>query len=703
MEMSKGVKKDVRVKKTIDPGNLMIVVYLLVICLVLLVGTFTGAQASVPEQAIKIEDVSRGELLFVNPEGILYPAPDLSRSVSMEISGLTARVMVKQRFENRTDRMQEAVYVFPLPAESGVDTLRMDVGGKKISGVIREKEEARKIYQQAKATGKKSSLLVQKRPNMFTTKVASIGAGETVTIEIEYQQQVRYVDGVFSLRFPLAITPRYMPQSPQSTGVEGEVVVNEDGWNMDTFVKPFETQRSPIAIDIDLDAGMELCCVESVYHKVDTKKEGLGHYAITLNKSEQSVHDFVLEWQGVQGRGVNAALFSEQRGDAQYSLLMLVPPLATTSFSTVRELLFVVDISGSMAGESMEQAQESVLYALDRLNPTDSFNIIVFNNTTSSLFAGPVEASPHMVGQAKNFIRSLNANGGTEMVPALQQAFASRRVDNDENAISQIVFITDGAVSNEEQLFSMINNMVGSSRIFTVGIGSAPNSYFMSRAATMGRGTFTYVGKPSEVQAKMGALFEKLEKPAMINITVKDKDGQPVEYFPSRIPDIYSGEPLAIAVKTSGETEDIEVEGVRQGQPWSVRLRLQKGVSHAGIASLWARQKIKSLMDERLLGGDEKQLRGEITAVALKYQLVSKYTSLVAVEEAPEKMESPARIEDRAKLQNVKVMTAPIFYAGAAQTATPAELLRILGLAIVVIGLFLLVYTKRAGHVSGKE
>ena len=701
METSKGVEKDGRVKRTIDPGNLMIVIYLLVVGLVLLVGTLTGAQASVPEQAIKLGDVSRGELLFVDPEGILFPAPDLSRSVSMKISGLTARVMVKQRFENRTDQVQEALYVFPLPADSGVDALRMEVGGKQIIGVIREKEDARKTYQQAKAAGKKSSLLVQGRPNMFTTKVANIGVGETVTVEIEYQQQVGYVDGVFSLRFPLAITPRYIPRSHDIAGVEGEVALNGGGWNIDTFAQPLESQRSPITIDIDLDAGMELCCVESVHHEVHTKKEGLGRYVITLNKGEQSVHDFVLEWQAVQGGGVNAALFSEPLEDAKYSLLMLVPPLSSTSVSMPRELLFVVDISGSMAGESMEQARDSVLYALDTLKPADSFNIIVFNNTSSSLFPGPVGASSDMLGQAKDFVRSLRADGGTEMVPALQQAFASRKIDHDENKISQIVFITDGAVSNEEQLFSMINNKVNKSRIFTVGIGSAPNSYFMSRAATIGRGTFTYVGKSSEVRVKMEALFDKLEKPAMINITVKGEG--PIEYFPSRIPDIYSGEPLLLTLKTLEKTEDIEVEGVRQGVPWSVRLHLQKGATHAGIASLWARQKIKSLMDARVLGGDEKQLQGEITAVALKYQLVSKYTSLVAVEEFPAEMDVPARMENRAKLQNVKMMTAASFYAGAAQTATPAEFLRILGLAIVVIGVFWLLCMKRAGYVSGKE
>ncbi len=479
MIMAKSIEKKAQINKgdSFDPGNVMMVGYVSIICFVLLVGSLVTAEATNTE-SVNLDDVSRGELLFKDDDGTFIPAPDLFRDVTINVSGLTARVKVKQTFVNETSSIQEAMYVFPLPDESAVDRLNMMIGERKIVGVIKEKQEAQKTYDNAKREGKKASLLVQKRPNMFTTRVANIGAGETVTVEIEYQQQVQYKDNTFSLRFPLAITPRYTPASNVNKGVEGDIFLTGEGWMMDI---PLEEQASPLSLRVNLEAGMELGCVSSVYHKVQEKKNGKGSYQLSYDSSSKNYHDFVIEWKPVEGGAVNAALFSEEGDDGVYSLLMLMPPAFKTDYTPLRELIFIVDVSGSMAGASISQAKESLLHGLDQLKQSDSFNIIIFNNSSSALFDEPVLANDRSLEQAKKFVRSLEADGGTEMKPALEMAFAMDSLADEKSRVQQVVFMTDGAVSNEEQLFNLIDKMVENRRLFTVGIGSAPNSYFMRR------------------------------------------------------------------------------------------------------------------------------------------------------------------------------------------------------------------------------
>lgn len=692
--MAKSIEKREAVNRddSFDPGNVMIVVYVSIICFVLLVGSLVTADAATTETSVSLDDVTRGELLFKGEGGVFIPAPDLFRDVTINVSGLTARVKVKQTFVNGTSSTQEAIYVFPLPDESAVDRLTMMIGERKIIGVIQEKKEAQKTYDDAKREGKKASLLVQKRPNMFTSRVANIGAGETVTVEIEYQQQVQYNDNTFSLRFPLAITPRYTPQS-SATGAEGDVFLTGDGWMMDI---PLEEQTSPLSLQVNLEAGMELGCVSSVYHQVQEKKNGIGSYQLSYDSSSKNYHDFVLEWQPVEGGAVNAALFSEEGDDGVYSLLMLMPPAFKADYSTLRELIFIVDVSGSMAGTSISQAKASLLHGLDKLKAADSFNIIIFNNTSSALFDEPVLATHRSLEQAKKFVRSLDADGGTEMKPALEMAFGMDSLADEKSRVQQVVFMTDGAVSNEEELFNLIDKRLENRRLFTVGIGSAPNSYFMSRAANMGRGTFTYIGDLSEVQKKIEQLFNKIESPAMTDILLSGNSGESLEYFPSRIPDLYSGEPLVLAVKSSTKSESLSISGMRENRPWRANLKIENGAVKSGISTLWARKKIRSLMDEMVMQADrgESNLQQQITDVALQYQLVSKYTSLVAVEERPVE-KAFAENGDMDKAEKLLAQAQPPLFAGSSQTATPAEMIRCLGGLAIFFGLSLLYLLRR--------
>ncbi len=358
--------------------------------------------------------------------------------------------------------------------------------------------------------------------------------------------------------------------------------------------------------------------------------------------------DFVLTWQPVSGSAPAAALFTEQVEGEYYGLLMVLPPAPEFAGPPpARELIFVVDTSGSMGGVAIEQARRSLSRALQELRPEDRFNIIEFNSTHHALYRRPMPATDHYVQRAQEFVRLLQATGGTEMLPALRAALEPGQ-DADELVeqlpLRQVIFITDGAVGNEVALFEEISARLGNSRLFTVGIGSAPNSWFMREAARFGRGSHTHIGALEEVGDKMAALFAGLSQPAVLDLDVswpgQERPGQ-VEAWPARLPDLYLGQPLLVSVKFGATPPrgEVVVSGDIGGQPWRQAIQLaagadpQTGPRHEGVASLWARQKIAGLLDGIILGRSAEAVRADVLPIALRHQLLSPYTSFVAVEE----------------------------------------------------------------------
>ncbi len=296
-----------------------------------------------------------------------------------------------------------------------------------------------------------------------------------------------------------------------------------------------------------------------------------------------------------------------------------------------RETVFVIDTSGSMGGTSIIQARQALLLALDELHPEDFFNIIEFDSSFSTFFKHSRPAMPAAIADAKEWVGRLQADGGTEMMAPLLAALE----DSEEHTpLRQVIFITDGCVGNEGALFGAIERELGRSRLFTVGIGSAPNSHFMERAATFGRGSFTHIGTPVEVLMRMRELFAKLENPVMADIELQWPDPN-AEMWPDPVPDLYAGEPVVVAAKLGTIHGELVATGVRADESWESSVPLSISSSRAGINRLWARRKITSLMDEKARGASEDEVRPQIIEVAKAHHLVSKYTSLVAVDVTP--------------------------------------------------------------------
>ncbi|MBT3333189.1 MAG: marine proteobacterial sortase target protein [Rhodospirillaceae bacterium] len=690
--------------------------------LILTFAVTAAASAAVPEQ------MGEGSLLLrAKGEGAYRAAIAQKSDVEIDVSGLIARAKVRQEFTNSSDSWMEGIYVFPLPHKAAVDGLRLTIGERVIEGRIEERQKAQRDYAQAKREGKKAGLVEAERPNIFTTSIANIAPGETVRIEIRYQQVLAYANGEFRLRFPMVVGPRYIPG--QANGAVQLAKFGSNGWEdgaritqpvSDVAAKPGpkgQPSLNPVTLTVRLNPGMPLADVTSHHHGIVVEAKSEGRRIITLAQDPVPAdRDFELTWRPKPDAAPQAGLFVESDAPSQtgphirHALLMLVPPMVKSDDNAppARELLFVLDTSGSMGGASIRQAKAALLRAMDSLSAGDYFNIVEFNNKHSRLFATSMKANPAHLNQAKGWISGLQAGGGTEMAPALKAALSQAAIPG---VLRQVVFLTDGAVGNEADLFALINQHLGSARLFTIGIGSAPNSHFMRGAAQAGRGSFLHIGSTAQIGPRIDDLITKLSHPAMTDIQVRFDSGGSAQLARDPIPDLYAGEPLVIAAKLTGRVGAMTVTGRRGGKVWQQSLDLQGGQQGVGIGKLWAQRKITALEDQPPRQGPEDtrhrnnpgELDAQVLALAMDYGLVSRLTALIAIDQLVARGSEDPLLSQRMSAnlpQGWKYKK--VFGNGAAMedrqasmvslpaTGTAADILMICGLLLVLLALALM-------------
>src|SRR5215468_4478324 len=671
-----------------------------------------------PQSAfLKPSDARSGSLLLKTDDGYV-DAIRLGIDVDLTVSGPTIRARVTQIFRNPTQSWMEATYVYPLPAGGAVDTLKMVVGDHVIVGDIKERQQARVIYEDAKQSGQKAALTEQERPNIFTNSVANIGPGEAVLVQIEYQEPVHQTGNTFSVRVPMVVAPRYNP-APIIQSVEFKP--NGGGWgatatdpvpDRDRITPPVlnPVQNAPVnptAITVRLQAGFALGEVKSHHHQVKTEKVDDSSQIIRLAEGVVPAdRDFELTWTPAAEKAPSIGLFREHVGDADYLLAYVTPPSVdnATQKPMPREVIFVIDNSGSMGGTSIVQAKASLLYALGRLQPGDRFNVIRFDHTMTVLFPTAVPVDAANIGRATSYVSALQAEGGTEMLPAMRAALSDgNREDN--SYVRQVVFLTDGAIGNEEQMFETISALRGRSRIFMVGIGSAPNTFLMTRAAELGRGAFTHIGSTDQVEERMRGLFSKLENPAVTGLSAKFSEAKS-DMTPAVLPDVYRGEPLVLANAAEGK----------------------------GLSKLWAHRKIADAEVSRTMRqSTPEETDKAVLALALEHQLVTRLTSLIAVDKTPsrpdgetlklaelplnlpagwefekvfgereqlrktptERRAGDAQVQHAVLRQRSPVPTVAPTAVTLPKTATDAEIKMIAGGILLVIGFVLFLITRR--------
>ncbi|MGB0134556.1 marine proteobacterial sortase target protein, partial [Dokdonella sp.] len=601
----------------------------------------------------------------------------LASDVHYQIGGLIAEASIRQRFSNHSNDWVEAQYLLPLPEGAAVHDMVLRVGERVIVGEIREKEQARVEYVEAAATGKRAALVESDRAGLFRTAVANVGPGETIEVEVRWWQQVSYRDDRFSLSLPLTYTPRYQTAN-------GEDTASAPSTSSDDH---HSTHAPTVDVRIDLDAGLALATIQSPTHRVKITQNASG-YAIALADGPAAAdRDFVLDWTPVLGTAPASAVLSETIHGETYAMVMLLPDSQLAN-PLPRELILVIDTSGSMGGASIEQARAALDLALASLRPNDRFNVIQFNSVTEALFDTAVPARAADVAMARQWVARLHATGGTAMQPALEAAL---RGSPPSTHVRQVVFATDGAVDNAGGLFQVIDRDLGQSRLFPIGIGSAPNAQFIERAATLGRGSSTIIRSGTEISARMSELFGKLDRPALRDLTLSWPGT--ADSYPQRLPDLYAGEPLLIVAKLSNLNGTLEARAMGMQETWSSSLALGRSASVPGIGRLWAQRKVESLEQSIDHGADPAAVRSDVLQLALDHHLVSRYTSLIAVELVPARDEMLDLVSRR--IAN----GAPAGSVAYAATATSAPLQFLIGLGLLALaGLFGIASIRRSRY-----
>lgn len=659
----------------------------------------TGSQPEPP-----LPPVGEGCLLYRSPiSGMYEPIPLTHTDAEIDVRGLVASATVTQQYANTTAQPIEAVYVFPLPHNAAVYDMEIHIGNRIIRSVIKERAEAKKIYETAKSEGKRAALVEEERPNIFTTSVANIMPGDKINVRLRYVEPLRWEDGRIRLTFPMVVGPRYIPGT-RAVGHDG------NGWAMDTNQVPDASRITPtvrnpesrsghdISVTVDLDAGFEAASVHAVSHEIRSTRlsDGRQHVELTAGTTLPN-KDFILELSQAESTRPQTHLFlsTSDSGETHF-LLAAYPPSVQPKERVPMEMLYMIDVSGSMSGTSIEQARDALLQALDRLRPTDRFGILQFSSGYQEFSSEPLPATPENLDRARRYVRSLEANGGTEMLPALTHLIRKPQVPG---YLRHVVLLTDGDLGNEEEIFAEMRKDLGDARLFTVAIGSAPNHFLAAKMAQFGRGTFTHIADVSEVRDQMTRLFDALDSPVLTDVKLTFTGVEVSDVYPERAPDLFMKQPLLIFGRiTRGTSGTLHLTGNSGTASYdsSIPFDSEKATFHPGITTLWARQRVEDLMDHWRHSDDKGQaeIRGSIIAHAIRYRLVTKFTSLVAVEEVvvnPGGQNHTAAVptEMPAGWQVDRVFGAPA-------TGTADEFFQTLGLTLLGAGTILWVLLRFA-------
>ncbi len=564
------------------------------------------------------------------------PVPLKHTSVVGNIDGYIATVDVTQQFHNPYNSKIEAVYVFPLPDNAAVSEFVMTVGERKIRGIIREREEAEKIYNDARAQGHVASLLTQERPNIFTQRVANIEPGKQIDINIRYFNTLQYDDGAYEFVFPMVVGPRYNPAGT-TDGIGAVPRGNNGGSGQSTeiaYLAPNERSGHDVSLSLNISAGVQIESVRSINHDVAVKDVTETERSVTLSAADSIPNkDFVLRYQ-VAGDKIKTAMMTHKDDHGQYFTMMLYPPAQLEQIPrSPMEMVFVLDCSGSMNGRPLEQARAAIAHALQSLTPRDTFQIINFSSTASQLGAVPVIATPQNIQKGLAYLNSLNGQGGTEMIQGLKAALD---FSHDEGRFRLVSFMTDGYIGNDHDILNAVSAKLGDSRIFSFGVGQSPNRFLLDRMALLGRGAVAYLSlndNPVEIMDRFNA---RISHPAMTDLSIDWGTMNVTDVYPQILPDLIVGRPVVVTGRFTGEPSVVKVGGRQGMQPTSFAFAVAANDStkqHKGIASVWARLKIMDLMAQFSRTPDQAaELRQTVTQTALDYSLMSTFTSFVAVD-----------------------------------------------------------------------
>ena len=617
---------------------------------------------------------TQGSLQVIDPNGKPKAVCPLKHTdVKAEISGFLARAVVTQEFENPFKEKIEAVYTFPLPQNAAVDDMTMLVGDRTVRGKILRREEAQAVYEAAKSNGQTASLLNQERPNIFTQSVANILPGEQIKISISYVETLKYEDGSYEFVFPMVVGPRYIPGN--ATGAQPNA--NGDGFAPNTDQVPDASRITPppvpegmrvghdVSIDLTLDAGVSIDGLSSKTQEVDVERPD-DHRAHVRLKDQATIpnKDFIFRYD-VAGKKISDALLTHSSANGGFFTLILQPPeRVTVEDVTPKELVFVLDTSGSMSGFPIEKAKETMKLALDNLYPYDTFNLITFSGDEHILFPEPVSATKENLAKAQAFLESRQGGGGTEMMKAIK---ASMDPSDAEGHLRVVCFMTDGYVGNDMEIIGEVQKHPNA-RVFAFGIGNSVNRFLLDNMAKYGRGEVEYVGLNDDGSAAARRFHERVRNPLLTDISI-DWNGMSVaDVYPKTIPDLFSAKPVILTGRYTGNGRGVvRLKGRMSGRDFVREIPVDFSSSqsqHDVLATLWARTRVDDLMSRDFKGAQQGNMQDDVKQaiinLGLDYRLMTQFTSFVAVEEMivtdggkPRRVDVPVEVPEGVNRQAV--------------------------------------------------
>ena len=585
------------------------------------------------------------------------------------IDAFVATVSVRQRFRNPLARTIEASYVFPLPHDAAIHEFVMTIGERRIRGIVRERDEAQRIYERAKRHGHVASLLTQERPNVFTQKVANIEPGHRIDVEVRYFHTLTYVDGWYEYVFPMVVGPRFSPpgtpdpitgsSTEEWSSGAGSVLGRYRGRVVPTL-RPEQRSGRDVSLAVEIDAGVAIEELESVHHGISAEWHGPDFVTATMNSQESIPNmDFVLRFR-VAGEHLKTAFMTHRDARGNFFALMLVPPARADRLARAPlEMVFVLDVSASMEGWPLQVSQEAIRRTLYRLGPDDTFQVVGFADDSRSFRRQAVPATPGNVESGLTFLDELSSGGRTKMVQGIRTALGSPR---DPRRMRIVTLFTDGFIGNEEEVFAVVRRNLGNARLFSFGIGSSVNRHLLEELARVGRGAVAYVGLTDDVARAADRFHERVRYPVLSHLDIDWGQMRVQDLQPPRLPDLFLGRPVIVTGRFEGSGRNrIHVRGLetplrgRDPGLWDAwdRVSLPLDVDlddpsaqHAGISLLWARRAIQSLSDRR--GEADPEVEARIRRLALTFGLVSRTTSFVTVDASrsvwDRKTPSPVRV-----------------------------------------------------------
>ncbi len=561
-------------------------------------------------------------------KGNIENLPLQDTSAQVDIVGVIADVKVRQVYQNRGETAIEAIYVFPGSSKAAVYGMKMTIGERVVVAKIKERKAAKVAYNQAKKQGKRASLLEQQRPNVFQMNVANIMPGDEIIVELSYTELIVPEQGIYEFVYPAVVGPRY-------SETVAENAPETEKWIVNPYLQQDVAPPYTFNIKASVSTGIPIQALSSPSHKVtvDYKEQGSATVHLKNRDNSNGDRDYILRYQ-LKGQEINTGLLLYKGEEENFFLLMSQPPEKVISENIPpREYIFVVDVSGSMHGFPLNTSKNLMAELLSNLRPTDSFNILFFSGGSSVLSETSLPVTKANIEKAIAMMERQQGSGNTQLLPALQRAMA---LPAERSTSRSFVMVTDGYVSVEKEAFQYVKDNLNNANFFSFGIGSSINRFLIEGLARAGKGEPFVITSSVEAFQVAQRFREYIETPVLTGININFNDFEAYDVEPQKIPDLFAERPLIIYGKWRGEAEGkIEIKGHQGQSDYNQTIDVSKveaNPENKAIRYLWARNRIAELGDFEKLSPDSER-KAEITTLGLTYNLLTEYTSFIAIDE----------------------------------------------------------------------